>query len=165
VYAAASLSDVRNVERACRNIERETPWIEKAECPDFRPPPGLADERVVRWDSVGQRAHVDTKDLSQQRVEILSASERIATTAAVACSDVERSVGAELQLPAVVIRKHPMRDREDPDRRRLDRTGRRHAGRDGKREALDRNVARGIREVARTPAVRIAASVTARART
>src|SRR5207248_8601954 len=65
-------------------------------------------ERIVRWDRVllprsEGAVHVDPQDLAEQRLQVLSVALRIALAAAVAQADVEKTVGPESELAAIVV--------------------------------------------------------------
>jgi hypothetical protein len=58
-------------------------------------------------------ARFDAEDLAEQRLGVLSVAERIAFAAAIASRDIELTVGAKLQLTAVVVRLVGVGNAED----------------------------------------------------
>jgi hypothetical protein len=67
--------------------------------------------------------HVEAKDLSQKRPEILTVAVRIATAAAVPRADIEHSIGSEQIQPAVVIREKLIVGEYELRRRRVRNVG------------------------------------------
>ena len=95
------LADIGDVEIVA--IEGVAPRIAEAGQENFRRAAAVR-EGVGRRDGVGLRpVHVDAQHLSEQRVEVLPVSLRIAAAAAVAHADVEKAVGAEGDPSAVMV--------------------------------------------------------------
>jgi hypothetical protein len=108
-----ALTDIRDVENPRLRVDREPPRIPQAFGPKLPPPAGLSHERIVGWNRVGiSVVHVEAHQRAEQRVEVLTVPERIATSAAVTKAGVKHRVGAKCQEPAVVILVGAMRDRE-----------------------------------------------------
>ena len=85
------LADVADVEVARRAVEREPPRVAQA----------VGDELPTRL----RRLRVQPHDLRERPREVLAVVLRVAAAAAVAVSPVEKTVGPELQLAAVVVRR------------------------------------------------------------
>ena len=97
------LADIGDVEIVA--IEGVAPRIAEAGQKNLRRAASLR-ERIGRRDCVGLLpVHIDAQHLSEQRVEVLAVSMRIAAAAAVAHADVEKTVGAEGDPSAVVVRE------------------------------------------------------------
>src|SRR5207244_10891018 len=90
-------------------VTRQAPWIPQTVSPDLGQAAGRS-ERIVRRHRVllprsEGAVHVDPQDLAEQRLEVLSVALRIALAAAIAQADVEKTVGPESELAAIVVVK------------------------------------------------------------
>ena len=103
------LTHVAAPQRARLAIESDAPRIAQPVGIDLGGLVLLADERIVRGNSVGPLAvapvNVDPQDLSEQRIEILAVLVGIVGQAAVAGGDVQITVGPERDRPALVVPK------------------------------------------------------------
>ena len=113
-FFEAVLADVADDQRAgaaARDIvEAVAPRIAKAERPDLVARRVAAEERIVRRNPVAGRvvvghADVDAQHLAEQLVRVLRAMVGIVAGSAVAEADVEKAVGPEREVAAVVVRE------------------------------------------------------------
>ena len=103
---ARALPDVADREVAGGAVEREAP--------------GVAQPVGVHLGGRAARPGVDAEDLPQSTARVLRVVGRVVARAAVAGADVQEAVGAELQLPAVVVAVRGMVDLEHrPPGRRI----------------------------------------------
>ncbi len=118
-----ALPDVADQDPAV--VEREPERVAQAECVDLVSA-ALADEWVAAGRPVGLRAvlvGVDSQELAQQLVLVLSVLVRVARAAAVARPRVQPPVGSELELPPVVVPLSRVPDHDHPAARALQRPG------------------------------------------
>src|SRR5262245_31154824 len=101
-FLPITLTNIGDVEGSQHIIEARPPWIAQTVSKDLVGPV-LADKRIVGRYAIiacgiaGKciRVDIEPKNLTEQTVNVLSAAERIATTAAVAERDIEIAVGPE----------------------------------------------------------------------
>ena len=115
-FLPAVLTDVRDDERAGaaarRIVESVAPRVPQPEAPNLttRGNGLTADERIVRrhliarWIAVGH-VHVDAQHLAEQLGGTLCAVRGIVARTAVAEADVQKTVGTEHEIAAVVVRE------------------------------------------------------------
>src|SRR6266571_9054849 len=98
------LPDIRDEHVARDAVETESPRIAQAERPD------LVVEWIRRRNGVGLRADIDPQDFSEEYGEVLGVAEGIADETAISDADVEKAIGPELKLTAVVLAGTGMRN-------------------------------------------------------
>ena len=100
------LADVAGPKGAGLAVEGESPGIAQTVGPDFGATAAVG-KGVVGRDGVGLRVRcigdIDAQNGAKEGCSILAAAQRIAGRTAVAQADVEVTVGAEGNLPAVVV--------------------------------------------------------------
>jgi len=106
----AALADVGDEQVPGEAVEAEAPRVTQPEGPDLVP------ERVAGGHVRRRAVHVETQELPQERAEVLRIVPGIPAAPAVADTDVEVAVGAELELAAVVVAEAGMRDGEQDQR-------------------------------------------------
>ena len=153
------LPDIADPQVAREPVEAEPPRIAQAIRPDFGQRAVGGDERIARRDGVVRRkiVHVDAQHFAEQRAEVLRIVRRVAARSAVARSDVEIAIRAELQLAAVVIIVGRMRDAQDGLHRVGVDSG--STGRGGGEPGDDVAAAVGIREIHVEKAVGVVAGM------
>jgi len=108
------LAHVANHERAgaaaADVVKAPPPWIAQPQAPDLlqdvrAPCKRIRGRNVVSLGVARRNVHVDAQHLAEQRLRVLREIERIIARAAVTHTDVEKSVGTEDDVAAIVIRE------------------------------------------------------------
>src|SRR5262249_45460018 len=99
------LTDVGDVQIARLRIEGKTPGVTQPRCPQLRTGAFDADKRIVRRNGVGfdTRPDIEAEQLAQKDAMALGILERIASPASVSGAKIGVPIGAERELPAIVI--------------------------------------------------------------
>src|SRR6266550_5039380 len=99
-----ALSNVADVQKASRAIEREAPWVPQPDRPDLLRATARREWIACRDPIRVAAVHVDSQQFAEQRVRVLGAVLWIAPRAPIAHADVEHAVRPEHHEPAVMIR-------------------------------------------------------------
>src|SRR6266480_1675567 len=101
-----ALSNVADVQKASRAIEREAPWVPQPDRPDLLRATARREWIACRDPIRVAAVHVDPQQLAQQGIGALRAVLRVAAQAAVTHADVEHAVRPEHNEAALVVRVH-----------------------------------------------------------
>ena len=116
------LAHVRDRKVTGLAIEGEAPGVAEAVGPDLAAPRRLVVERVVGRDrvlAIRRSTWIDAEDLAGQRPQVLPGQIGVAPSSAVTGPHVQVTVGAELQLAAVVIRARVRELQDEPSTGRV----------------------------------------------